>query len=727
MKVTNVIVTLLTAATMLISCSTTRSLHEGEMRLAKNELEVTNDNRFSTSDLRQYIKQQPNSYFLLGWNPFLNLYNWSGENPSGGLGRAIRKIGVAPVVFDSSLVTLSRNNIKNHLEYIGYYDSKVSSTVTNDKRKVNVKYLITLGKRYPISSITFSIPSRGDFPKDFYRDTSRISIKRGSYLSEKALEKESERSASYFNNRGYYGFNKNYYSFEADTLSNPDSARLEMRINEYTRNETSDNAREIDKYHIKDVTISHPKSFEFSDKVLKKLNTIKPGDLYRARTVNNTYSRLSSIRSFSSVNIAISKADTNLVNCDISITPAPTRGFKANIEGSSNSSGLIGISPQLSVFNRNMFKRGEWLNLSLLGNFQFKPNSTTSSEELGATLSLSFPKFLGLPYSFFKGPSIPRTEVNASYNFQNRPEYTRNIISTSYGYSGNFKGRLFYQVYPVQLSVIRLFNLDQSFFNSLSEDPFLKNAYRNHFDLGMGSTTYYTTNSDVNPTSSYHYFRFQFDISGNLLSLFNPALNKGQEGHKQIWNTDYSQYVRGEISLGKTLILGKNNRHALAMRVLAGAGYAYGNSSVLPYEKQFFSGGANSLRGWQSRAIGPGTSVRDTTFSIPSQTGDMKLEANIEYRFPLFWKLAGAMFVDAGNVWTLSGNDKDAEFRFSNLANSIAADWGLGIRLDLNFILLRIDMGIKLRDPSRENKWVQADEWLKNNGYAVHIGVGYPF
>jgi outer membrane protein assembly factor BamA len=178
------------------------------------------------------------------------------------------------------------------------------------------------------------------------------------------------------------------------------------------------------------------------------------------------------------------------------------------------------------------------------------------------------------------------------------------------------------------------------------------------------------------------------------------------------------------------LRFGKNNKFALAMRFLAGIGYAYGNSTSVPFEKQFYSGGANGLRGWQARAVGPGLSARDTTFSIPSQTGDMKLEANLEYRFPLFWKLNGAIFADAGNVWTLKGDNEDAKFKWNmnDFKASIAGDWGLGLRMDLNFILLRIDAGFKVHDPSRRgDTWLGPDEWLKNNGFAVHFGVGYPF
>ncbi|MCI1640206.1 MAG: BamA/TamA family outer membrane protein [Bacteroidales bacterium] len=713
---------------LLYSCSTTRTLQEGEYRLEKNETIVTNDKNFSESEILPYIKQQPNSYMFFGVNPFLDLYNWSGKGENKGIRKIIRKIGVAPVVYDPEEVDESVKNISGHLEYLGYYNSQVSGKVSVNKKKVAVSYIITLGKRYPISEIRYAVPQKGEFSSDFFADTAKNSIKPGSFLSESALEKESVLSSARMRNKGYFGFTKNYYFFEADTLSHPDSAILEIRINGYTRNEAKSNAHRLRKYYLGNVTIGHPANLKFKDKILKNLNTLTPGKQYREKDVNTTYSRFSSVKTFSSVNIAMTPTDTNHVDCAISLSQSPIKGFKANIEGSSNSTGLIGISPQVTLFNKNIFHGGEWLTIGFLGNFQFKPNSESHSEESGTSLSLSFPKFLGLPDSRFRGPSVPRTEVTASYNFQDRPEYTRNIISSSFGYNGNIGNRLFYQAYPIQINIVRLFNLDETFYNTLAKNPFMKNAYQNHFDAGSRTILYYTTNSDVNPMTSYYYWRLQTDLSGNVLSLFDKFMRKNSSGNEMIWNTPYSQYVRAEFSSGRTIRFGKDNKQAFAIRLLGGAGYAYGNSKALPFEKQFYSGGANSLRGWQARAVGPGTTVRDTAFSIPSQTGDMKLEANIEYRFPLFWKLSGAVFTDAGNVWTLTGDEESSRFKFGTFTRSIAADWGLGIRMDMNFILLRLDIGMKVHDPSAEgNKWVSPARWMHNDEYAVHFGVGYPF
>lgn len=720
-------------AVLSFSCSTTRVLGDGQFRLADNKVVVDNDRKFNTKEIESYIKQKPNSYIIFGWNPFLNIYNWSGKNADKGINKFLRKIGTSPVVYQPSQVEASVENINRHLEYLGYYGSDVRSKVRVNGKRVTVTYSVTLGRRYRIGNVSFAVPD-GEFKEDFYADTAAVSIRPGDFLSEDALEKETERAASMFRRKGYFGFTKNYFSFEADTLARRDTADLLMTVKEYTRNQTAEYARPHRKYFFGDVSISYDNDLKFNDRVLKNICTIRPGAMYDEREVNTTYSRLSALRLFSGVNVALNPRDSGIVDCDISLTKSRTQGFKVNLEGSTNSTGLIGISPQVSYYHKNIFHGGQWLNLGFLGNFQFKyDDRSVKSNEFGVSAGLSFPEFLGLPNSIFHGPSLPRTEINASYNYQNRPEYTRNMISTSYGYSGSLRnGKFFYQFYPIQAKIVRLTNLDPNFYTTLSGNPFMRDAYQNHFDVGSGLVAYYTTSTALVPKETYEYARLQLDASGNVLSLFNKAMKSDEYGSRLIWNTPYSQYIRTELTLGKTFVFGKNGGQALAIRLLGGVGYAYGNSSTIPFEKQFYSGGANSMRGWQARSLGPGNSKADTTFVIPSQTGDVKLEANLEYRFPMFWKLCGAVFTDVGNIWTLKETDVDdgshTHFDLKNLAASLAADWGIGLRVDLNFLILRLDMGMKVYDPSLDTaRWRSPSQWLKKDGYTLHFGVGYPF
>lgn len=718
---------------LLFSCSTTRALEDGQFRLASNKVIISGEGDLATKDVESYIKQKPNSYMIFGWNPFLNLYNWSGKDTGKAINRFIRKMGTAPVVYQPSQVEASIENIQRHLEYLGYFGSQVTSDVQVKGRKVDVTYTVTPGRRFRIGEIEYSLPE-GEFRQDFLADTARITVKPGDYLSEDALEKETERAAADFRRKGYFGFTKNYFTFEADTLASDGTADLLLTVKEYTRNQTSEYSRPHRKYTFGDVTIAYDNDLKFNDKVLCDICTVHSGDLYDETKVNTTYSRLAALKLFSGVNVALNPRDTSIVDCDITLTRSRMQGFKVNLESSTNSTGLVGISPQLSYYHKNIFHGGQWLNLSFLGNFQFKFNDrSVKSNEFGVSAGISFPEFLGLPNTLFSGPSLPHTEINASYNFQSRPEYTRNMISTSFGYSGSLKGgKLLYQFFPVQAKIVRLTDLDESFYKTMTGNPFLRDAYQNHFDVGSGVSLYYTTNAASSPKVSYSYARFQLDASGNVISLLNKAMRQDEYGSRLIWNTPYSQYVRTELTLGRTIVFGKNERQALAMRLLGGVGYAYGNSTTLPFEKQFYSGGANSMRGWQARALGPGNSKADTTFVIPSQTGDLKMEANLEYRFPLFWKLRGAVFCDVGNIWTLKETETNGgvstRFRLENFAESLAASWGTGLRIDLNFLILRLDLGMKLYDPSLDaDRWRGPSDWLRRDGYSVHFGVGYPF
>ena len=715
---------------LFASCSTTRVIPEGEYRMVKNKVIFDNAPQdVRGSDVTPYIAQKSQ-----GWSPMLVIYNWA-KSDRGFLRKVVRSLGKAPTVFNPSLVETSTENIDRHLEYLGYYGSHVSADVKKKRRKAYVDYHIRLGHRFTIGDIAYVLPDRGEIASDFTSDLSNTSIHPGDYLSEKALETESLRSTQTLRNMGYYTLTQNHYSFEADTLRVPGTAFLEMKIGEYTRNETEDNAKPLEKYTFGDISIAHPASLHIRSKVLRNMNTIKPGELYNSDVINNTYSRLTALRLFSGVGVSTeqSTTDSTKIDCKINLTPSRRQGFQFKIEASTNSSALLGISPELSYYHKNIFKGAEQLTLGLMGNFQFKPNSSVHSTEFGISGGLSFPKFLLLPDRLFR-KTVPRTEINASLNYQNRPEYQRSIISTSYGYNGVHK-KLYYQFFPLQLNIVHLFGVDQDFYDSIANNPFMRNAYVSHFDLGMGGTLYLTTNPSANPTNSYHYIRFTTSLAGNVLSLFNSAMEKDENGARRLWNTPYSQYVRGELTLGWTQRFGREEQFALASRFVAGAGYAYGNSSALPFEQHFYVGGSNSLRGWQARSVGPGFAKKETTFVIPNQSGDMRLEANLELRYPLFGKFSGATFLDTGNVWTYLDKDKNDEaeylgqFHIKDFYKTLALNTGFGLRLDLNFILIRLDWGFVLHDPARDSgeRWRAPDDWFGNNGYAIHFGVGYPF
>ena len=702
MNCRNLILTLLAGA-LAAGCATQR-LAEGEYRLAGNKIKVEGK-EVSSSELNSYLAQKPNSSLF-----------------------GIRKPGTPPVVLDENQVKASEENIRNHLEYIGYYGSEVTSDVNYKDKKATVTYYVKPGKQYTIRSIDYELPDDPVFRQEFETDLPRTTIKEGQILSEASLEAETVRSAEFFRNRGYFGFDKSYYFCEADTLSHDGTAALVVAIRDYPRGGSPDNAKPHKKFTIGNVTMSYPQEIPIRTYVLEDLNILRPGMPYSERLVNAAYSRLANLSVFNSVNIAMNPVSDDVVDCDINLLNGGVQGFKANLEASVNSTGLFGISPQLNYYHKNFFHGGELLNLGLKGNFQFKLREPVRSTEFSISSTLRIPKFLGLPNAMFRGPNVPHTDLSLGFSYQDRPEYKRMMINTSFGYTGNLGRNFYYQFFPFQANIVRLFSLSDSFAERLVEDLFLLNAYSDHFDVGLGGMLYYTTDASAIPKHTYRYGRFNFDISGNLLSLFNSAMPTNALGQHTIWQVPYAQYIRGELQLGQTFRFGDGDTQAVALRFLVGAGYGYGNSTTVPFEKQFYAGGANSMRGWQARALGPGrVEPWSEYFLIPSQTGDFKMEANVEYRFPVVGKLEGALFADAGNVWELR---KITGFEGSNFSfDSIAADWGLGLRVNLDFILIRIDTGFKVYEPCRPagERLVGPELWLKGGNFAIHFGVGYPF
>ncbi len=711
---------------LLPSCSTTRALPEGTYRLAENRILIDkNKSDVLTSDLAPYVKQRSNTYFLLGWNPFLNIYNWAKPGSEDGWSRFCRKIGQAPVVLDEGSIAGSRKNLEERLRYLGWYNSTVESQLDLRGRKAVVTYNVHPGNRYKIDDIRFHLSDSGDFAKDFLRDTVHLGIHRGDYLSEQALEAESVRSTAALRNQGYYSFNKNHYFFIADTLDTPGKLILNYDVRDYSRNESPQQAEPLRKYYIGDITFEHSPEVPFRKEVLLGLNNLHRGDVYSETAVNTLYSRMSSLRLFNSVSVEMTPSDSATVDCRIRLSESAIQGFKINLEGSISSSGLWGISPKISYFHKNIFHGGEWLNLNLNGNFQFKFKDAARSTEAAFSTSLSFPKFLGLPYSVFKGPRIPRTEVGISFGYQHRTEYQRIISSVNYGYTGMIGDQYRYQINVPRINFVYLYDLSPEFKRILDANPMLQYAYQNHLDAGCGGSVFYITDNDVVPKTSYAFFHAGLDLSGNVLSALNTVLRHDAQGQALIFGSPYSQYVRFEVSGGKVFRFGREDEQAIAMRGVIGAGYAYGNSTAMPFEKQFWCGGANSMRGWAVRALGPGGDPRNDSFSIPSQTGESKLEFDLEYRRPLFWKFEFAAFAECGNVWNIK-SEPDSMGNIKDFYKTIAFDWGLGLRLNLDFILVRVDAGFQLYDPVLKG-WHGPSDWFENGFSCVHFGVGYPF
>lgn len=749
------------------SCSITKKVAEGESVLMKNNIVFLNSSeKEKVADLDKYIKQSAQKSFL-GFNTKVAMYNISDN------------MGNPPVLYDKNQTKSTVTNLKNHLEYLGYYKSYVVDSVSTKNKKTEVDYLIKLGKSYIIDSINYSAPSPAtlaillDNQKESY-------IKKNDILAEKVLEDETKRLEKIFNNLGYFELSKNHFFFLADTIAKNGKANLYVELKDYTRSQNPEDAVEHKVYHFATPVVTTIRSFQsgrrtqLEDSVqnfrrdslltiwrsnvdtikygnlniiqrsriplvrnsfLDRINLIKEDELYNTTVIEDTYSRFSSLSLFSSVSVEASGDEKGRVVPYINLQAGTLQGFKAKLEGSVNSNGLFGISPEISYYHKNLFKGAEVFTLSVSTDFQTKTKSDVHSQEVGIIATLDIPKFLFAPKRWFRSGVLPHTEFSLSYNFQKRPEYERNILSASYSYTWNFAKKFFFKASPLKANIVKLYNLDPDFI-AKNSDPFIKYLYQNHFDLGSGFNFYYTTDPSLNPSKSFFYVRFQSDLAGNIVALFNGSLKKNEDGERLIWKSPYAQYFRVEGSTAYTFKY-NGGKNALAVRLLAGVGKGYGNSKVLPVEKLFWGGGAYGLRGWQARTLGPGTAPQDTTYKLPSQLGDIKLEANIEYRFPLFWLLNGAVFVDAGNIWNFNrkvkndqGQDVNIDergvFKFDKFYKELALDWGVGLRLDITFVILRLDFGFKTYDPEF-SKWVPAKNWFKNDNFQITFGVGYPF
>jgi hypothetical protein len=467
--------------------------------------------------------------------------------------------------------------------------------------------------------------------------------------------------------------------------------------------------------------------------------------LYQLTNTDESYKHLSELQQFKLVNIQFSehpgtKVTENdtlyLLDCNIQLTPFTRQLYEIEVEGK-NSSGNIGFGGNVKYHHKNLFRGAENFDFKVAGSLEIQSNIVgkdgaeylPNTVEYSAEARLNLPEFL-LPFKFekFYKQFNPKTSVALSYSYQNRPDYNRVISNISYGYYWKTSRYLKHWVNPVELNAVRLLNISPEFRNSI-QDPYLRNTFENQF-IAVSSYSLEFNNQDINRIRDFKYLRFNIEFAGNLLSSFNKLTGKpkAEGGYYELFGTRYAQYIKTDLDFRYYQVFGKTRM--LVYRGFAGIGIPYRNSEALPFIKKYFSGGANSIRAWQVRSVGPG-SYNDTT-SIPNLLGDIKIEGNIEYRFDMFWILKGAFFIDAGNIWALNKktfSGEGAEFDFGNFYKELAVGTGLGTRFDFTYFLFRIDFGIKLHDPKKPpgKRWVIAYQKFRLSDILMNIGVAYPF
>ena len=766
---------------LMAACRSTKYVPDDAYLL--NKVEIVNDAKdVSKEELNYYVRQKENVKILGFWRFHLGLYNLSGRDESKGFNQWLRRIGEEPVLYDELLKQKSSEQIKQYLNNKGYYNSTVHDTVIYyKKQKAKVRYEINPGERYSIKQVGYRVDD-DSIRKYVYADTINSLLQSGSPFDADLHDEERKRITKVMRNKGYYGFRKEFVYFLADSAVgdhqvNDSLIVVKNRIQKIGQEDSIINHR---KFKIKDVyflvgyepkkalrnmdaylsqfdsleyegcKILYGENLDFRADILSNSNYISPGDYYNEELVEKTQALLSELQLFRFVNIRFREVEeqfdsegNGFLDCFIQLSSSKPQSYTVDLEGT-NSSGYLGAAGSFKYKHKNFLRGGEVFDLRFrVGgeNQRSRDNKTFQTLEVGGDATVTLPKFM-IPFKVenFRKRFNPRTNFTLSYNYQRRPDYTRTIANGRIGYSWKSSPLVSHYIAPIDLSVINVPYIHDDFANHI-DTTFLKYSYQDHLISSTSYTFTYNEQSIVG-SKSYHFFRANIQTAGNIIDGLTSVFKRedGQNGDEQnedeqeyneILGIRYAQYIKGDIEWRYHINVNKIN--SFAYRVFMGVGYPYGNLTVLPFEKRYFSGGANGIRAWPVRGLGPGSS-EGTGSDFYNQTADIKLEANAEYRFKLFWLLESAFFVDVGNIWNIrpTGDtdiDADGLFKFDEFYRQLAVGVGTGVRLDFDYFVFRLDMGIKARDPAlpEGKRWKLGVSPIKWDDLAFNFAIGYPF
>ena len=755
------------SAWFISSCSPVRDLGENKYMLHKNT--IRSDKSELNESVTSILKQKPNRKILGIFRFHLGVYNLANRGKQTKFKSWVKRtIGEEPVVLDSVLTQKSREQVKQFLQNNGYFNAVVTDTTTYLRRKrAHVTYRITTGNAYTLRYIFYKIDDPA-IKLILLNDSAASLVKTGNNYSTSDFQHERDRITTLLRNRGYYDFSQAYISFDVDTslksqqtdvffvIKNPlqvsygDTLPLHKvyRIdNIYIQTDYDPLAKNLKiptdtvvykNYHF----TSSFKKMRFKPEALLSRIFIEKGDLYKVNNADYTYKGLANLGLFRFVNIryepvATDSSNYHLLNSFISLSPSAKQDYKVELEGTHNG-GNFGVGGNLTYRNKNSFRSAELIELKIRAKIESIPDfvdSTSADQprplslntyEIGPELNIRIPRLLW-PLARFNHSrsSNPVTNFTSSFNYQKRPEYTRNNLVFSSGFEFKESKYKKHFVYPAEINYSS-FNLSQAFVNKLValNDLQLILYYRNYL-ITNGRYTFIYNSQEQNLYRDFVYFRFSFEIAGNSLRLIDKLRTNYDENKTyQVLGINYSQYIRPDFDFSYYQIFSSHT--ALVYRLAAGIGMAYLNSDFIPYEKTFFAGGANDLRAFRARTIGPGSYAAN---NFIEQLGDIKINANVEYRFDIFRILEGAIFADAGNIW-LRDNFRElpgSRFQPGTFLSELALGTGIGMRLDFTFFIFRIDAGIPLKDPGRaaNDRWVI--NYLKLSSINYNFGIGYPF
>lgn len=755
---------------LLFACNPVKHVPTGEHLLRSTKI-VTADDGLSNKEMRNYIKQHPNRKIFGVARLYLGIYNLSNPEKNNGFNNWLRKIGEEPVVLNPALTDRSVRQLELFLRNKGFHEAVVTDTILYKRRKADVIYQVNFGQPRLINRIDFSsselITDRS--VRELVRENSTSSlISPGFRFDYELLQAERNRIRNNLLNNGFYGFAREYIYYLTDTLNKPYQADLTLGIKnprdasadrnmpdfhprfrigeirivpdydpvEYLSN-PSGYLSEADSLDYEGVRILYRDELNYRPGLLHSSLLFAPGSLYSQEKVDQTLAAFSSLRNFKQIKFDFIQEGNRLdsiqnIDCLILLSPMTKQSYDLSLEGT-YSSGNIGVAGNLIYKHKNLFRGAENFELRFKGAVEFLADAVEDFNrmvEFGIESRLETPRSW-IPFTREKpgSHSRPHSGLNLSYNYQRRPDFTRTIANASFGY--NWKLPLTrHQLSVLEINYVNVSEMSDRFRN-LIQGTYVENSFRSHLVPAV-NYTFTFSDQEISRDQSFFYLKLRPEFAGNLFYGIRSAGNQEMpEGGYQLFNTPVSQYTMGEIDLRYHWVLNQSNK--LAFRLFTGVGYPYGNSDALPFEKKYFSGGATGIRAWQVRSLGPGSYQlpEDQKRLYPNQLGDIKLEFNLEYRFDLFWILKGALFLDAGNIWAISGSDDrpGALFEWNNFYHQVAVGTGLGIRADLSFFIGRLDLGIKLRDPGAEDGpiWIPGNRRFQIRDFVLNFGIGYPF
>lgn len=736
----------------LSACNITKHVPDGEYLLDKVNIH-TDNNEISKTTLEEYLRQTPNPKVLNLFRLQLGIYNIAGKDTSSNWNKSWMRMGAAPIIYNDYLTQVSAQQLQKVFVNKGFVNAKVDTIIKKKDKKASVDYYIKSNKPYIIRK--YNIRLKNSVLAEIANDTSRSLIRPGMLFNIDLLDAERTRVVANLREKGYYNFNKDYLIYSVDSTLNAHIVDINMDLRAYLRfKKDSINELIFKQFKINKVVFYTNSALTGENQTIIKSDTtnfrnfqlisdneklisldalvhntfISPNTLYSDKDVDKTYSALNSLGPVKYVNISFSENGDSTLNCSISIIPSKTISLSTEVEGT-YTEGYWGTAAKLGLINKNAFKGAE--TLTAQARFAYEWQQGIWARELGGQLGLKFPRFLFPIGGYdFKRNMHANTQFTTDLSYQDRPsEFKATNVSAGINYLWD-RTKFHHNFEFVNLSFMA-FDVDSAFRNKyLTTGEYNKYNYDNRFVLRMGYTGSFSNYNVNRPLRDYSTYRYSIESAGNLLYAINHLFGSKvtSDGTYELFKVRYSQYIRAEYNTSHYQIFDKNNR--IVYHLGAGIGVPYGNADIIPYERRFYSGGANSVRGWSESTLGPGVYKRDENrIRDYNQVGDIKLDLNMEYRTKMFWLIEGALFLDGGNVWTIKSYDEQAGgvFKPETFLKQIAIAYGVGFRFDFSFFIARIDLGMKLYDPtkSRLEQWRIVPDLKKD--LALHIAIGYPF